>query len=376
MPPWWKIRRELVRPFRQLIELPGNLSTRIFGSFYFDRFKRVTTIQGAKDATSKVAVFVIFPRCGSILATHHRSIRFLNQNGYSVTLVSNAPVTEESINEILGDVTKLIIRPNFGYDFGGYRQGVLDLLANNKNEVTHLLLVNDSCWFPTIEDSKWILEAEQENRDLVGLTSNYGISRKWGTQRDSEWKYSTSHKNFHYCSFALLFSKNVIYNPKFWKFWKNFPLTNRKSRVVRRGEIGLTQFIIKNGFSHGSTLKIENLKRDLEILSLEQTREIFKMLVIPEHDHLRAGFLIMKNKPENTKVDLDHFILKSVAIQGAAYGLGYYFNVIRDTPFLKKSPYNSNVESRRKTLEIIKLSSNQIQLEIYQELRLNKKNEI
>jgi hypothetical protein len=84
----------------------------------------------------------------------------------------------------------------------------------------------------------------------------------------------------------------------------------------------------------------------------------------------------MKDKPENTKVDLDHFILKSVAIQGAAYGLGYYLNIIRKIPFLKKSPYKLNLESRKRTLEIIKLFSNQVQLEINQELRLNKKNEI
>ena len=368
MPPWWKIRRELVRPFRQLKELPENIATRLFGSLYFDRFKKVSVFAGGKKAGKKAAVFVIFPSAGHIQSTHLRSIRFLTENGYSVTLVSNAPVNETSINRVLSEVSKFIIRPNFGYDFGGYRQGVLDLLGDSDVKLSHLMLVNDSCWFPTIRNSDWISKAEDEKKDLVGLTSNYGVSRKWESNGEVDWNYSTSHKNFHYCSFALLFSERAIYNEKFQVFWKRFPLTSNKSRVVRRGEIGLTQLIIKHGLTHGETLKINSLDKRLQELSEKQSKEIFNMLIIPEHRHLKLAFDDLKNSPLLTKEQVDGFILRSVAVQGASYGLAFYMNTSEKVPFLKKSPMRSDEDSKTKMLTIIDLLEPEIRQEIKTEL--------
>jgi hypothetical protein len=368
MPPWWKIRRELTRPFKQLINLPENLATLFFGSIYFDKFKAVEEFEGIAKKSKKAAVFVIFPRTGKVLTSHHRSLRFLNDNGYDITLVSNSQIDSISIEETLPLVRKLFIRPNFGYDFGGYRQGVLDLLESSDDTLERLLLINDSCWFPTLHNSNWLFTAESEDRDLVGLTSNYGISRKWGLTRNSEWEYTHTHKNFHYCSFVLLFSKRVVYSKPFFEFWKKFPLTNKKSRVVRRGEIGLTKLLLRNGFTHGETIKVSTIQSQLKALSESQIREVFSHLIIMDDASLREDYDRISQQEIPERAILEKFLLQSVARQGVPYGLAYYLNTILEVPFLKKSPATANPSTQRQLLRTISILDPDIRDEITQEL--------
>lgn len=373
LPPWWKIRRELIRPLRQLSQLPENVFTLLFGSIYFDKFKKFQEYRGLSRSSAKVAVFVIFPANKVVYSTHYRSIRFLRENGYDVILVSNAELDKVSIDAVLPLVSKLIVRQNFGYDFGGYRQGVLDLLASDRIRVSRLLLVNDSCWFPTHYNSNFLAQAERENKDLVGLTSNFGIHRKWGTRSETDWSYSVSHKNFHYCSFFLLLSERVLYSSTFRAFWKFFPLSNRKSRVVRRGEIALTQLIIEEGFAHGEVVKVANLSVEIHALKEQQLNDVFRHLIIMDDIELQEEYRSLASSRSVNRQSKEFFILKSVARQGIPYGLLYYLCAIKEIPFLKKSPAKSSIGGLRNTLRTVEFFESEIGNEIKNELTLFRK---
>lgn len=372
MPPWWKIRRELTRPLKQLITLPANLSTWLWGSWYFDSFKKVQRFDGCSQKKAKAAVFVIFPREGTLLRSHLRSIQFLNRNGYDVTLVSNAPLQQSSINEALPFVTTLIIRPNFGYDFGGYRQGILDLLRNKELRLSHLLLVNDSCWFPASQETDWIQIAEAKDKDLIGLTPKYGLIKKIRPDDQLVWRQDTSSRNFHYCSFALLFSGRLIYDPKFFDFWSKLALTNRKSRVVRRGEIGLTQFALRNGFSYGSTIDVEVLQDHLNALEDQELSEVFDNLLIPWDRELQIEYNSICLEKTHLRRDLIQFIMKSISKQGLEYGLAYFSIKHLQNPFLKKSIFNSGKASQHTLQKITSIIDEDLAWEIAEEVNRGK----
>jgi hypothetical protein len=369
LPSLWKIRRELLRPIRQLVDLPYDLATQFFGAHYFDNFKKIHNFSGHHPLKEKSAVFVIFPKGHSVNRSYLRTLNELNENQYSVIIVSNSPLETNDIEELRARSAQVIIRPNFGYDFGAYRQGILFLLEQ-KIKFSSLLLLNDSCWFPTITGANWIRSAENKNLDLVGVTSNYGIDRRWG-QNDSQslsWDYSSSHKNFHYCSFALLLSRKVILDPDFIKFWKRFPLTNRKSKVVRRGEIGFTRLILRSGFSHGETFEIQTLPDRLKKMQYEDVLKVFSNLIIPEDKELQYEYQLATENMTFDRNFIENFILRSVARQGAAYGLAYLMNAFEETPFLKKSPFFKNQKSRSTSINCLKFLPEDIAAEIFTEI--------
>ena len=358
MPPWWKIRRELVRPFRQLRGLAGSIATYYLGAWYFDTFlsSRIHRTKGQAEQTRKAAIYVLFAPNG-LFESHLISLNYLVKRGYGVIAVSNAALSEESREKLAPLCIEVIDRPNFGYDFGAYRQGVL-ALKDELTELDSLLLINDSTWFPVLEHD-WIQQAEALTKDFVGAASNYGIPRSVPESiRDFSFDYHCSHKNFHYCSFALLIGRKILNNPEFLLFWKSFPLTNIKNRTVRRGEIGLSKWVMKRGYSHCETLDIPGLEEHLKELDREELSTVLQHMIIPEErflkqvrdDTIRASKGLKESEAQEL---LRRLVLVVVARIGISYALPHFNILLRRSMFLKKSPLWLDEESRARTLAFI-----------------------
>ena len=83
-------------------------------------------------------------------------------------------------------------RPNFGYDFGGYKDAFLYIIENNLS-VERLILLNDSTWFPISSEKDLIRQMEQSNTDFTGALEV------------DDGRYLRGKNNF-YASFFLMFS--------------------------------------------------------------------------------------------------------------------------------------------------------------------------
>tara|TARA_A100000164_G_scaffold372029_1_gene400647 strand:- start:679 stop:1836 length:1158 start_codon:yes stop_codon:yes gene_type:complete len=374
-----KLKREILRVINQLIELPVTISTYFFGALYYDFFlsKKVIISKGVLNVKNKIAIYVIYPEFG-LLPSHITSINYISSNGFTPLIISNIKLKKFELIKLKEICWFIIERPNFGYDFGAYREGIL-FINHLINKIESVVLINDSCWFPLRKENNWLLQAESIGADFVGAASNYGIERKVGRDyKCLNFYYSHTHKNFHYCSFAL-YIKNKILNDKiFFKFWKKFPLTNRKNRTVRRGEIGLSKFIISSGYSHAETLDIKKLEEKLYEFDGDFVKKIFDYLIIPQDKILSDTKIkiILKESKEPHKVKDDHikFILATVALIGISYALPYYNIFSKKSSFLKKSPVWLNEECLKTVLNIIKEIDNHICMQIKEEINLLKKN--
>ena len=91
----------------------------------------------------KVAIYLIFPTSG-VQESHLSAIEYIASSGYSPLVVSNLFLGDSDRQEVRSRCWQLIERPNYGFDFGGYRDGVLQL-ASSLHELTRLVIVNDSC---------------------------------------------------------------------------------------------------------------------------------------------------------------------------------------------------------------------------------------
>lgn len=347
MPRWWKIRRELKRLGNRFLAWPADIVNLLFATFYYDRFlaHRKMVLSGLQDVTEKRAVYLIFPKNG-VQPSHFRTLDYLAAKGFAVTVVSNLPLNPGEKATLLPRCHLYIERPNYGYDFGGYRDGILSM-KNHVESIQQLVLLNDSVWFPVASETDWLADVDALGVAFTGAVSNYGMPRVEPNQfRNLILDYRTDHKNFHYCSFALSLSGEVVRDPEFIPFWEGFPLSNKKARTVRRGEIGLTKWILGRGYSHAETLGIPRLAQRLESLSDADLRDVARHVIILDDARLaKVKTRIVASIDTLDRADLRDFVLMVAARQGPAYALAYYTVLFLGFPFLKKSPLRLNREA-------------------------------
>lgn len=231
---WREVRRvvsQLAEPFRQVRDALLRIDYRLNHARYVQHF------EGAAPWTSRVAVFLIHQPRGvaeSVIAT----CAHLRQQGYACVLVSNGALTAQDRQRMAGDVAHVIVRPNFGYDFGGYQEAVL-WLRQTGIAPEHLLMLNDSVWFPVARDSTFLSDMERTGADVVGALS----AQRGRSQRHQ--------RQLFYASFMLLFSAKVWRSSEFESFWRHYRQTSSKPRTIRQGERKLSAlFIHDERFTH------------------------------------------------------------------------------------------------------------------------------
>lgn len=355
-PPFWKIRREIIRIFKKTLN--PILAGRTFLSYYFSSYyydltlsKSVKTHIGSIPKGKKVAIYLIFPSSG-VLESHIDSLKYICRSGYSPIVVSNLPLTEAEIERLKRHSSACIERPNFGYDFGGYREAI-KFLKYNLSGYDYLAILNDSCWFPVPGSRDWLSDAQALNVDYAGASSNYGFDRPEAVDfKEIKWDYRDSHKNFHYCSFALLISKKILASYGFRTFWKRFPMTGDKTRTVRRGEIGLSQWVIRKGYTHAVTNDVKDLDKVLDSLTTERLSRAVYNLVIPAEKTLVCIKQKMLSSGEMKRSEMIGLILTTVARQGSSYSLADFSIHEQGHSFLKKTPLYLDKDASDVTIRI------------------------
>lgn len=352
-----RLKREFNRVLRQIAAFPSMTGEYLLATRRHDRLLRPAQVRtiGGVPRTDKAAVYVVFPRHG-VQASHCESLRYIASRGYSPVTVSNLPL-EPADRAALAELSSLLIeRSNFGYDFGGYREGVLSLEAELPT-LRRLVLLNDSCWFPLPGSRDWLTLAEESGFDHAGAASNYAIDPPDVARFESlDWRQDRTRRSFHYCSFALSMSAALISDPDFLRFWRDFRLSDAKSRTVRRGEIGLTQWAIRRGHRHGSVFDIDGLDRAIARLDDAALRRHVGQVIIPEHPPLRdmiAAVLADDAARGVPRATLEKLFLMAVARQGMAYTIPAYLYETAGYPFLKKSPVWLDPVARQKTIRFV-----------------------
>ena len=372
-----KFFREIFRLIKQLVFLPKNIGNFLFGTFYYDIFlaKSKKQYSGSLSLKNRTVIFLIFPEAG-ITNSHLRTLKYFIKNNYSPIVISNLPLIESDRSEILKNCCSLIERKNFGYDFGGYRDAILHL-SNNIKKFDNLLLINDSTWFPILQDNAFINFINNSNLDFIGATSHYGFERlKLPSKREDLPKtinFNSDNRNFHYASYALSFSKKILNDSNFYKFWKTLRLSGTKNVVVRRGEIGLTQFIIRNKYySHGSFIDSEKLETTLKEFSRERLLKICHEVIV-ENKSLRIFkekfFTDLENYSKN---EIISFLIIIVSRQIIVFSLLKFLIEELRFPFIKKMLLKLDKDSAEKTYNIIKSLDEEIFEEINSEIKANK----
>ena len=371
-----KLLREIHRIVKQFFFLPRYIINFLFGTFYYDNFlaKFKKIYSGNLLQNKNIVIFLIFPDCG-LSKSHLRTLRYFIKNNFTPLVVSNFPISKKDKNMLLQNCWTLIERKNYGHDFGGYRDGIL-FLSEKIKDLDKLILINDSTWFPIIDDNSFIDFIDNSNLDFISATSHYGFKRlRLPLTKNGLYKpqFNFNNKNFHYASYVLSFSKKILKDKSFFKFWKNLRLSGAKNIVVRRGEIGLTQFVVKNRkYSHGSFINSKKLEEILKTFSKEVLLKISRETIIENTFLKKFKDKFIKNIDNFSKDELIAFILIQVSRQIIVFTLIKFLIEDLKFPFLKKTLLKLDKHSAKDTFKIIKGLDKDIFEEIHSEIKTNK----
>ncbi|MEY3995685.1 MAG: hypothetical protein RL344_28 [Pseudomonadota bacterium] len=184
----------------------------------------------------KVALFLIYQPKGISYSTYQTCQHLINK-GYSVLAVCNHALNENDKEKLAQQTTQFIERPNFGYDFGGYRDGILYLKSLNIT-ISNLIIINDSIWYPVIPEDTLIERMEYSSASFLGAL-----------HMSSEKKYLFKVKKTPFFGSFLLMIKQDIYElDLFLQFWKTYPCSDSKYLTIKRGEQALSTTLLKHAF--------------------------------------------------------------------------------------------------------------------------------
>ena len=234
MMPLWKFKREMRRLGMQVGQMPWLVYGPMLRRLYDLRKDRhIRLHQGDLPLRGDVAVVLVYQPAG-IAESLFYTLGHLIEKGFAPLVVSNAPVGPEDLARLKSHTATVMERPNYGYDYGGYRDGILYAL-DRREEPGSILVMNDSIWFPLHPDCDLIDRMRQSADDLYGYVMN--------ARQDS-------HRS-HLQSYFFSFGKQLTATRDFRDYWKNLFVTSNKNLVIRRCEIPMTEYFRARGYSVG-----------------------------------------------------------------------------------------------------------------------------
>ncbi len=185
-------------------------------------------IEGAVPPGDRVCVFVHFDARGVVRAHTRRYLDALAAEGFALVVVDNSPdLAAESLEHLRGRCARILLRRNRGYDFGAWRDGLLDL-GIEAGRYRLVVLANDSVYAPLGPLGPLFAGMDFARADVWGATDSW-------------------QQRYHLQSYLLAFGEAALAHPAFLGFWRQVRNTRSKWAVVRRYEIGLTQALQAGG---------------------------------------------------------------------------------------------------------------------------------
>ena len=226
----WKLQRELARLRTQVAAIPALISQPFVQWRYDKRRAEIVKIKpGGVPCGENVVIYLIFQPNGvseSVLET----CKYLNNSGFSPIVISNCELSSHDESAIATNAHLVVQRPNYGYDFGGYRDGVWLLNARGIAPKA-LVFLNDSVWFPAVKNTNMLSRLIDSPDDYVG-TQVFGDISKIGKRRG------------FFGSYCFCIKSPVWKSDEFQSFWKNYQNISNKEVTLRRGERAFSRLML------------------------------------------------------------------------------------------------------------------------------------
>lgn len=284
MTPGWKIAREARRLFDQIrvIILQPYFKWKQF-HYEMKRESLVSVTQGLQPMENDLVIFLLYQPNGIPASVLHTLDNIASQR-MAAMVVLNSDISDEDYNRIKSRSALIMKRPNFGYDFGGYRDAVMYCL-DEKYSLNTITLLNDSIWFPVFKECDHLSRMREKSASLVGYVYSHSSKRR---------------KNAHVQSYFFMFrGAQILDSSDFKLFWRNLRLSDSRHFTIRNSELKMTRYFLEKEFEVGWLFSSQEVKYFYEECSyrlLEETRQYLKLT-----GHKTSSMLENCEKQENVR---------------------------------------------------------------------------
>jgi hypothetical protein len=153
-----------------------------------------------------------------------------------VVFITNSALPENDFNKIKEKSLLIIKRPNYGFDFGAWKDG-LDIFGFEQIKTyEQLILANNSCYAPVFRLEHVFSVMDNTNADFWGITIQPGDH------------------NFaeHIQSYFMVFNKNLVSDPCFESFWRRVKYELDIKGAIYHYEVFLTGYFHSYNYKYGA----------------------------------------------------------------------------------------------------------------------------
>ena len=156
---------------------------------------------------------------------------------------------------------KIIIRPNFGYDFYSYKVGMNYLYKKYKKNLQEKTIVCMASSLLYIRPKKLL---ERIKKCKVKENYFYSLTKSWEIQE-------------HLQLDIFLFSMNLFKNIFFLNWWKNIKRFKSRQIIINKYELGLTLFLKKLTIDRETLFKdnIKNYPSTIKKIIIKKIKNLF-----------------------------------------------------------------------------------------------------
>lgn len=211
-------------------------------------------VQGIAKAGGSIAIISAFRPIGISNRATSDYAGALRRAGFTVVVVDTSTDPLETDT----DADLVVHRINEGWDFASW-DTARELLSDDLKGAREILLTNDSCFGPFAELGSLFDRIRSKNLDVTSLTDGW-------------------FSGYHLQSNFLYFRGEVIKSDPLGRFFAGYGFPKLKSSIVREGEIGLSRFLLADGFEIGalhdyqslSTTFLADFERRMAALRLDE----------------------------------------------------------------------------------------------------------
>ncbi|WP_242651025.1 rhamnan synthesis F family protein [Yoonia tamlensis] len=164
-------------------------------------------------------------------------------------MVANGGLHDSGRKSVIAHVWRLLERPNFGYDFGGFRDAI-HFLQRQQISPQNLVLMNDSVWFPMWTQSDVVERLENAEYDATGLLFHVPTRNEYPDKKFTP--FQVKKRAEHIESYVTMVPGKTFEHPAFKRFWDTYEQTDSKFLTIKRGEVGFSRALGDAGLTVGA----------------------------------------------------------------------------------------------------------------------------
>ena len=336
----WKLRREFNRIARQILGVRNRMVGAALAIWWQRaRAKHLKPLGGKLPSTEKIALFLVY-QPGGCPESVFKTLAHLSASGYAPFVVCNGGVKPADRTRLLEMAWQLVERPNLGYDFGGYRDGIW-LMKQHRIDVDRLLVINDTLWFPAVNPIGTVSQLEATGAEYTALC-NFVYRPRSG-------RHDGLVRKTYAASFCFLLGRRALTSDAFQEFWERMPLYAAKSLVVERGEVGFSRAMTNAGFAPAILYDHVEIEKRISAMSPEALEEFLRRLPVL-NGRVKGEYYSFIEKLDQERVQADQtraFLLRLLYELNPWDILIYYGLVSGLTDFVKKANLKDPSNAKR-----------------------------